>query len=140
MDTSAQVSQAVPGRGHRGTSGLAVVLGVLGGALGMLALVVVSRFVTADLMFFTTVTQRSCSGGLCAERVHRPDLVLVPGFREIRIGHDTPGAQGRYYVQADPFDDHADVTIDWNADGGVGVGDESATLTWSGDTLSRLDD
>jgi hypothetical protein len=105
----------------------------------MLALVATSRFVTSDLVVFSSVTQRSCQGGFCVERVHRPDLVFVPGFREIQVGHDSSSQQGRVYVQQDPFDDYSDVKTVWNADGGVSLSDETATLTWSGDTLSRLD-
>jgi hypothetical protein len=111
---------------------------VVAGALGMLALVAVSRFVTGDLTVLSGVSQRSCGNGFCAERVERPELLVVPGYREVHVRHDGPA--GRFYVQRDPFDDLSEVTITWNPDGGVSLSDETATLTWTGATLRRLGD
>jgi hypothetical protein len=113
----------------------------LWGAVGALLLVLVSRFVTADLVVFSSVTQRSCQGGFCVERVHTPDWLFVPGTREIHLGHDAHGevASGRFYSADDPFNGSSNVTITWN-NGGVSISDGAATLTWAADTLGRLDD
>jgi hypothetical protein len=111
---------------------------VVAGALGALALVVTSRYVTADLTVLSGVSQRSCGNGFCAERVDRPELLVVPGYREIQVRAEGPA--GRYYVQRDPFDEHSKVTITWPPGGGVTLSDETASLSWTGATLSRLGD
>ena len=100
-----------------------------------------SRVVTSDLVVFASVTQRSCQGGFCVERVHTPDWLFVPGTREIHLGHDVHGevSPDRFYSADDPFDDSSNLTITWN-NGGVSISDGAATLTWAADTLGRLED
>ena len=142
METTTPISNPTPGptpgstprttRGRR--------LGPLWGAVVALLLILVSRFVTSDLAVFSTVSQRSCQDGFCVERLHTPDLLFVPGSREVRLGHDTKGTvEGRFFVERDPFGDYSDVAIEWK-DGGVSLSDGAATLTWDADTLARLDD
>ncbi|HST82187.1 MAG TPA: hypothetical protein VLL08_10675 [Kineosporiaceae bacterium] len=112
----------------------------LWGAVGAILLVLVSRSVTSDLVVFSSVTQRSCQGGYCVERVHTPDWLFVPGTREIHLRRDAHEAeQGRFYSADDPFDASSNVTITWN-NGGVSISDGVATLIWSADTLARLED
>jgi hypothetical protein len=112
----------------------------LWGAVGALLLVLISRFVTSGLVAFSSVTQRSCQGGFCVERVSTPDLLFVPGDREIHVGPGTTGVneQGRYFSEDDPFDEYATVTISWD-NGSVSITDEVATLTWEAGTLTRPD-
>jgi hypothetical protein len=134
METTTPISSPTP-RTTRGRR-----LGPLWGAAAALLLVLVSRFVTSDLVIFSTVSQRSCQDGFCVERMHTPDLLFVAGTREVRLGHQAEGkVQGRFYAEHDPFDEYSDVTIDWK-DGGVSLSDDAATLTWDADTLARLDD
>jgi hypothetical protein len=134
MDTTTQIDGRPPRRTRPGR------LGPLLGAVGVLLLVLVSRFVTSNLVIHQSVVQRSCQGGFCVERVHAPDLLFVPGNRKVRVGHDADGpVQGRYYGADDPFGDYSDVTITWK-DGGVSLTDGAATLSWSAQTLGRIDD
>jgi hypothetical protein len=132
MTTSApeQTSQkSLSGRRFRGR--------FVGGA-AMLLLILVSRAVTSDLIAATNVTQRSCSGKLCVERLDRPDLLFVSGFHQVRVGEvDADGQiQGRYRIANDPFD-NSDVTIEWT-DGGVTLSDTSASLRWDAAVLGNL--
>ena len=107
---------------------------------GTLLVVLVSRFATSDLTLFESVGERACQGSLCAERVHSPDLLLVPGHREVRVGHEIDGSvQGRFYAAEDPFGEYSDVKIVWTGTG-VSLSDQAATLSWDAKTLSRLDD
>jgi hypothetical protein len=134
MDTATEINRPLPASRRRRFSWL-------GGAVGALLLVLASRVVTSDLVIFSSVTQRSCQGGFCVERKHTPELLFVPGTREIRLERDSHGeaASGRFYSADDPFDESSNVTITWN-NGGVSISDGVATLTWGADTLARLDD
>lgn len=134
MDTTTQIADRNPRRTRRRQ------LGPLMGGVGVLLFVLVSRFVTSDLVIHSSVIQRSCQSGFCVERVHAPDLLFVPGRREVHIRHDANSqAQGRYLVERDPFDDYSDVEIVWK-DGGVSLSDKVATLSWDADALGNLDD
>ena len=135
MDTTTQIGTPLPRRTRSRR------FGWLWGAVGALLLVLVSRFVTEGLVAFSSVTQRSCQGGFCVERVHTPDRLFVSGSREIHLGHDSGGrlGGGRIYFEQDPFDEYANVSIAWN-NGGVSISDGVATLTWEAGVLSRLDD
>ena len=114
--------------------------GLLGAVFGTLLVVLVARFATSDLTMFESVGERACQGSLCAERVHSPDLLLVPGHREVRVGHEIDGSvQGRFYAAEDPFGEYSDVKIVWT-DAGVSLSDQAATLTWDTKTLAGLDD
>jgi hypothetical protein len=109
-------------------------------AVGALLVVLASRFVTSDLVIHSTVTQRSCENGFCVERMKAPDLLLVPGRREVHLRPDVNNMDlGRYYVAQDPFSEYSDVKIEWS-NGGVSLSDGAAVLTWDADTIGRLDD
>ena len=112
--------------------------GLLLGVVGAVLFIAASRFATGDLTIHSTVLQRSCQGTFCVERLHRPDLLLVPGRREIRVTYEIDGTTAdRYYAEYDPFGDNSEVTIGWK-DGGVSLDDHAATLSWDAQTLSGL--
>ena len=137
MDTTTEVSRPSPDSRPTGRRRFSW----LRGAVGALLLVLASRFVTSDLVVFSSVTQAACQGGFCVQRIHTPDWLFVPGSSEIHVGHDAHGAVApdRFYSADDPFGESSNVTITWN-NGGVSISDGAATLTWGADALGLLED
>lgn len=132
METTKPVDALPPTRTHRRFARLLVVV-------GLLLFILVSRFATSNLVVHQSVVQRWCQDEICVERVHAPDLLLVPGRNEIHVGHDGDG-EGRRYVARDPFDDYSDVKIVFAADGSISLSATPITLTWDAGIIERLDD
>lgn len=115
--------------------------GPLVGAAGMLLLVLASRTLTEGFTVHSSITESSCQNGFCVERRHSPDLLFVPGLREVRVvvrdaqGHTQP----RFLIEDDPFGPYADVKITWS-NGGVSLTDGAAVLGWDASALKSLQD
>ena len=115
--------------------------GPLLGAAAMLLFVLAARTLTDGFSVHTTITESSCQDGFCVQRRHSPDLLLVPGRREVRVlvrdaqGHTQP----RFLTEDDPFGPYADVKITWT-EGGVRLTDGAAVLSWDAAALNSLDD
>jgi hypothetical protein len=108
-------------------------------AAGPLLLVLGVRMIIGDnLVLFRSVTQRSCQGQICVERVHSPDLLFQRGNRFVQVVvRDADGtSEPRRLSVDDPFG-ATTVEVTWPS-GGVSLTDGSAVLTWDADTVASL--
>ncbi|GLY27760.1 hypothetical protein [Kineosporia sp. NBRC 101731] len=110
----------------------------VGAAVGTVLVILGGRFVNGGLNVFERVAQESCGNGFCVQRIHSPELLLVPGYDVVTVWQE--GNPGRMYSSGDPFDEYSEVVITWE-DGGVTVSDGGpARLSWTADSLARLND
>ena len=92
-----------------------VVVGLAAGVVAVLLVVGVSRAVLGSTRVAETPVFATClapapgagGGEVCVERVARPELLVVPGRREVRVqaGRDGEPVGGRFYAVPDPLDD-----------------------------------
>lgn len=119
----------------------------------LVGLVAVGRFVGGSVDVGLSRTLRSCETdptasafqGYCLERWARPELIVVPGRREVRVYAIVDGAHSgeRYLVNDDPFSDQtqaSDLDVRWSPSGGVRVTDGVASLSYDASTLASLAD
>ncbi len=108
---------------------------ILGGTV--LGLLIFHLLFGNNFFLFQKTEQLSCQGGFCVQRVTSPDLIIVSGRDDIRLGRQDDQT-GRSYVARNPFDS-SPIRVTWNA-GGVSLTSGVATFTWDAAAMELLND
>ncbi|WP_370618132.1 hypothetical protein [Mumia sp. Pv 4-285] len=120
---------------------LVLLLGLVVGVVGVVGTVVLVRAGIGSTNLAVSERTLACDGKggdpeVCVVRLSRPELLVVPGRREIQVRRS--GTTRALYAE-DPFGEHtADGDLEVEIAGGVSVAGPSFTLLWDAAEVDSL--